>query len=288
MIFHYLDYTCITVMLGTAIIGCIAGILGCYVFLREQSLFADAISHAALPGMALMFLVTHTTSVALLLLGGTLSGALGIAFVHLVLHTTKLKQDAILGVVLSVFFGVGLIIVSYIQKTGIGQQAIINKFLFGDPSALARWEVVVIALIAITIIGLLSLCWKEFLMILFDPSFAQSNRYRVYSIQALLTLLVIIVVSIGLQLVGAIVISTLFIAPALAARQWTNNFFAMILLAGFLGSTSGIVGTMLSRIVDKMPTGPTVVLVSSTFVFGSLFVRRGTKKWLRNRVSLHG
>ncbi|MBI2135259.1 metal ABC transporter permease [Candidatus Woesearchaeota archaeon] len=264
------DYTLRNVILGSAIVGIIAGSLGCFAVLRRQSLLGDAISHAALPGIALAFLLTLSKSPLILLLGAAAAGFIGTLLVLLFTHTTKTKEDAALGIILSVFFGFGIFLLTIIQKLPTSNKAGLETFLFGNASTLLQSDVRLMSLFALMIFIVLLFFWKNFKIIVFDYSFAKSIGLPVKTINIILTALLVFAIAIGLQTVGVVLMSAMVIAPAVAARQWTNSLSVMVLLAALFGAFSGISGALISSLVQKMPTGPTIVLVISAIVLFSL------------------
>src|SRR5579864_954279 len=163
------DYTALLVVQGAALLGMIAGMVGVFALLRQQSLLGDALSHAALPGIVIMFLITHSKNSWILLMGGAMAGIVGTGMVHYVLTRTTLKKDAVLGIVLSVFFGFGLVLMTVAQKYAVADQAILNKFLFGNVAILLPEDVMIIAAIAAFVVCVMLLFWKEFFLYTFDP-----------------------------------------------------------------------------------------------------------------------
>ncbi|MEX0940498.1 MAG: iron chelate uptake ABC transporter family permease subunit [Candidatus Babeliales bacterium] len=264
------DYTLITVLMGTGLVGITAGVLGCFAFLRKQSLLADAISHAALPGIALSFLCTQSKNPVVLLAGGAITGGIGTLLVLFITNRTSLKKDTALGLVLSVFFGLGLVLLTLIQKYSFANQAILNKFLFGNASTLLREEIVVMAFIAAMLMSAVIFFWKEFSMLAFDQEYTRALGYPVWLIDLILTILLVCSIVIGLQTVGVILMSTLFVAPAAAARQWTTVLRTMVVLAALFGAFSGMMGALLSSIIEHTPTGPAIVVVISSIVLVSI------------------
>ncbi len=268
--FFNTHYTLLLVLLGTLCLGVSSGALGVLAFLRQQSLLGDAISHAALPGIACAFLLTHSTNPYILLLGGALSGLLGVGFNALVTHTTPLKTDTMLGIILSVFFGFGLVLFSIIQKLPVAEQSILNKFLFGNASTLLPEDVVIIVMITTISFLTLFLLHKELKAFTFDAQFVKSIGYPGLLLECVLTILLLSAIVIGLQTVGVILMSTMLIAPAAAARQWSKNFESMIFVAMLIGGASSILGTIISCCACSIPTGPAIVIVSSVFVIIAL------------------
>jgi manganese/zinc/iron transport system permease protein len=264
-------YTLIIVCIGTMLLGITAGALGVFALLRKQSLLGDTISHAALPGIALMFLATHSRNPLILILGGSIAGCIGTILMLIITRLTKLKQDTVLGIILSVFFGVGLVLMTVIQKYSIPHQSILNKFLFGSASTLVIEDIYAMALIAIITLSCLALFWKEFALLTFDYSYAHTCGYPVTLLDILLTILMVLAISLGLQTVGVVLMSAMLIAPAAAAYQWTTRLSSMVFLASCIGALSSFIGSLISSWYTHIPTGPTIVVILSICVLISFF-----------------
>lgn len=266
----FLDYTLLTVLFGMALLGATAGALGVFVLLRGQSLMGDTLSHAALPGVASMFLLTHSKNPFLLLIGGVVSSVIGSGLIRVMIARTHLKQDAALGLVLSVFFGLGLMLLTIIQKLPIANQAVLSTFLFGNASTMLYQDAVAIVIIAVIVFAIVGLCWKEFKLITFDATYSHANGYSLTAADILITGLLICMIALSLQTVGVILMSSLLIAPATAARQWVTRLESMLLLAVCFGASAGLVGAAASSLVNHLPTGPAIVVVASFFVLVSI------------------
>lgn len=287
-LFHDLlfDYTLRTVAIGAAILGLVSGMLGSFAVLRKQSLLGDAISHAALPGIVLAFLITRDREPVVLMFGALIAGWLATLFMLAVTRTTHIKNDTALGLVLSVFFGFGLMLLTFTQRLPDATQAGLDKFLFGQAATLLQRDVVTMGVIGLVVLGLLVIFWKEFKLITFDPEFAASLGFPVRALDVLLTTLLVIAIVIGLQTVGVVLMSAMIVAPASAARQWTDRLSIMILLGGLIGALAGVGGTLISSSAERLPTGPVIVLVVSVLVlFSMLFAtNRGLIwNWIRSR-----
>jgi manganese/zinc/iron transport system permease protein len=269
--FSCIDYTLLLVLQGAALLGLTAGALGSFALLRQQSLLGDAISHAALPGIVCMFLCTQSKNPWILLFGGAVAGIIGVMSMQYICAHTKLKKDAILGIILSVFFGFGLVLMTVAQKIPNSNQAILNKFLFGNVATLLPQDITAIAVISFFICMMLIMCWKECKLYTFDPLFAQTLGFKTIIIEMLLTLLLVLTIVIGLQTVGVILMSTLLIAPAAAARQWVIQLHHMVWLSALFGACCATGGVYISTVIDHMPTGPAIVVVASSLVFFSLW-----------------
>jgi len=266
----FFDYTLRTVALGSAVLGVVSGVLGSFAVLRKQSLLGDAISHAALPGIALAFLFTGSKAPLVLIAGALAAGWLGTLFMMIVVRHSRLKSDAALGLVLSVFFGFGLVLLTFIQKRPDATQAGLDKFLFGQAAALMERDVVTMAVLGAVALLVLGLFWKEFKILCFDYEYASSQGFPVRFLDLLLITLLVLAIILGLQTVGVVLMSAMVVAPAAAARQWTDRLELMVLLAAFFGAVSGIMGAVISSTTARLPTGPTVVLCVSVLVVISM------------------
>lgn len=266
----FTDITFLTILLGTGLLGALSGILGSFAVLNRQSLLGDAISHAALPGIVIAFLVTGNKNAGVLALGAFIAGLIGTYLVEFIQNNSKLKSDAALGIVLSVFFGFGMMLLTYVQKMPNAHQAGLDRYLFGQASTLMIediWGMFLFLSLALLVIFLF---WKEFKLLSFDALYARSVGLPAARVNILMIILWVLVIVIGLQTVGVVLISSLLLAPAAAARQWANSLKGMVILAGLLGAFSGVMGTWLSSVESHLPTGPVIVIVASLIVFISL------------------
>lgn len=282
----FFNYTLRTVALGTAVIGAISGVLGCFALLRKQSLLGDAISHAALPGVVLAFIITRSRSSVVLLIGAALAGWLATLLIQGVVRNTRIKEDSALGIALSVFFGFGLMLLSFTQRMTTARQAGLDRYLFGQAAAIIERDVIVMSAIGALALLAVVIYWKEFKLISFDPEFAASIGYPVRGLSIGLTTLMVIAIVIGLQTVGVILMSAMLVAPAAAARQWTDHLGIMAMLAALFGAISGVGGALFSATSTGLSTGPVIVLIISLITIGSMMLapNRGLVwRWLQRQ-----
>ena len=256
--------------LGAAILGIVSGALGTFAVLRRQSLLGDAMSHAALPGIAIAFLLTGSKAPFVLVAGAAIAGWLGTLVVMAIVRSTRIKYDSALGIVLSVFFGVGLVLLTFIQRRPDASQAGLDKFLFGQAASLLVRDVVTMAVLGAAALTGAALLWKELKLLAFDPDFAGTLGLPIRVLDAVLTGLLVIGIVVGLQTVGVVLMSAMVVAPAAAARQWTDRLGFMIVLAGGFGALAGVAGAILSSEASRLPTGPTIVLCAGAIVIVSL------------------
>lgn len=266
----FTDYTFRLVSLGSMLLGMISGVLGSFAVIRKQSLLGDAVSHAALPGIALAFLFTLTKRTEVLLLGALISGLVATFLIVLIDKYSRIKFDSALALILSVFFGGGLVLLTYIQKIPSANQAGLEKFIFGQASTLLRRDVNIMMVLGAILLFIVLVFWKEFKLVSFDEEFAKSLGFSTRMITSLLFLIIVTAIIIGLQTVGVILMSAMLVAPAVAARQWTDKLSVMALLAAIFGGMAGVVGTIFSSVISNLPTGPTIVIAISVIVLLSL------------------
>lgn len=268
-------YNSAVVVLGATALGVAAGVVGTFTFLRKRALISDALSHATLPGIALAYLAgvllgLETRNLPLLLAGAALTGIVGVFLVQLLTRHTRLTEDAAIGAVLSVLFGLGVVLMSYVQALDTGGQAGIKTFILGQAAAMTRQEAVALAVLALLAVLATILLFKEFQLVCFDADFAQGLGRPVFRIDLLMAGLTVFVTVIGLQTVGLILIIALLIVPPVAARFWSNRLPRILVLSGAIGGASAWLGASLSAILPDLPTGGVIVLVAGLFFLVSL------------------
>ncbi|TQD40606.1 metal ABC transporter permease [Haloflavibacter putidus] len=289
----FTDYTLGVISLGTAVLGAICGMLGSFAVLRKQSLLGDAISHASLPGIALAFLFTGTKDPNFLLIGALISGLVGTFWIKSIIKRTRLKTDTALGLILSLFFGFGMLLLTFIQKMPNANQAGLDKYLFGQAATLVASDVWVMAAITGVSLLVLLLFWKELKLLLFDADYTKTLGFNTRFLDILITSFIVLAIVLGLQTVGVVLMSAMLLAPAAAARQWTNSLSTMIFLASIFGAFSGVFGTAISASQNNLSTGPVIVLVAAVVVLISFIFspKRGLLfreiRFYRNRKELN-
>ncbi|MBS4890850.1 metal ABC transporter permease [Veillonella sp.] len=264
------SYTTQMVLLGTALLGLASGIAGTFAVLRKESLIGDGLSHAALPGVVIAFLLTGIKDIEVLIIGAALSSITAAWLITITVENSKIKFDGALATILSAFFGLGMVLLTYLQSLNNAGQAGLSKFIFGQAATILARDVYITSAAALIIIVLTALFWKELKLISFDVEYAKTLQIPVTFTLILYRSLLIMTIIIGIQSVGAILISSLLIAPAVGARQWTNKLGTMCILAGFFGMISAIGGTIWSTSVQKLPTGPAIIVILSVIVLLSL------------------
>ena len=276
------DHTLRTVSIGSGLVGVVAGALGCFAYLRKQGMMGAIVAHSSLFGITVAFLIGSLAGGAvlaerLILPGALVGGTLCMAFVSLVVHTTRIKTDTAMGVSVALFFGTGIALLRMIQSMSLPGHRVLRDYLFGQAATMTRVDLQTIALFSGIAIVVLLVSWKEFKLHTFDAGFAASIGYPMHRIDQVLLAVIVLAIVIGLRTVGVILMVSLLVCPAAAARQWTKRLSHMALLASFFGLLSGVLGAMLSAVVSNLPTGPVISLTATMIVLISLVIapRRG-------------
>lgn len=269
------DYTIQNVVIGAMLLGLISGVLGCFAVLRQQSLLGDTLSHAALPGVCLGFMVAGTRDMASILAGAFITAIAAALLMLLLIRRSRLKTDASLGISLSVFFALGVVLLTYIQGTGNASQGGLDSFLFGQAAAVLRGDLWIMGGITAFALLLIVAFWKEFKLVSFDPTFAATLGFPVLLLETVLTVIIAFAVVVGLQMVGVVLMAAMVIAPAAAARQWSGTLETMVVLAALFGMAAGVIGALLSATATGLATGPLIILTASAFVLVSILLAPG-------------
>lgn len=261
------DHTYRMVLCTTMIIGLVAGSLGSFAYLRKQSLISDVISHAALPGALLAFIVTvgvwngDGRNMIPLLVGAVITGTLAVWLANLITRRSVIKIDTAMAVTLALFFGAGMLLVRIISDSTLPGKGGIQGYLFGNASVLTTSDLVTSAAVGVIALGTLALFWKEFALRTFDPHQATVLGFRARVIDTVMFGAVVVATVMGIKAVGLVLMVAFVVTPPAAARQWTRRLSSMVVLAGAIGAVCSAVGAYLSVLWGGIPTGPLIVLV---------------------------
>lgn len=274
------DYTLQIVAIGSTLLGVLSGVLGVFAVLRKQALIGDAIAHASLPGIVLIFMLTFTKFSPALLLGATISGLIATSIINLIVKYSIIPFDSALALILSSFFGFGMVLLAVVQKIPVATQAGLDKFILGQASTMLKNDVITLLIISAFLYSVLLLLWKEFKLFSFDPEFAKTNGFNITIINSILSSMIVIAIIMGIQTVGVILMSSMLVAPSAAAKQWTNRLSTLVILSGLFGAISGFFGALISSLATKIPTGPVIILIlTSITIFSILFGKEHGMIW---------
>lgn len=268
-------YNAAIVAIGAALLGLAAGASGTFLFLRKRALVSDAVAHATLPGVGLAFIAMvalglEGRSLAGLLAGSALSAVAGLLLLEAMARRTRLSEDAAIGAVLSVFYGLGIVLLTVIQSMSSGRQAGLEGFLLGSTAGMLLTDALLIAGgAALTLLAVLAL-QRPMLHVAFDAEHAASVGIDVKRVDLAMMGLVMAVTVVGLKLVGLILVVALLIIPPVAARFWTERAARLVWIAAAIGALSGYLGVAISASVAGVPTGPVIVLVAAAVFLTSM------------------
>ncbi|QNL48874.1 metal ABC transporter permease [Olivibacter sp. SDN3] len=284
--FSFTDPNIRYVVLGAILLAASSAIVGCFTLLKKKALVGDAVAHSVLPGVCAAFLFAGDKNTVLLIVGAFITGWISLLAIDYITAKSKIKQDAAIGLVLSVFFGVGIVLLTFIQQSGNSAQSGLDNFIFGKAAALVGQDLWVFSIISIVLLVVVSVFFKELTLVAFDESYAISLGLPVRGLDVLLTTLTVLAVVTGITAVGVVLMAAMLITPGSAARYWTDNIRIMVLLAAIFGAISGIAGAYISYVAPSMPTGPWMVVVSSIIAVCSFLLapRKGIiARWYNSR-----
>lgn len=285
------DYNTRIVLLGTMLLGLSSGLIGTFMLLRKRSLVGDVVSHAALPGIAVAFLTMEIVSpgsgrsLVGLLVGAWIAGFLGVAATVAIHRWTRIKEDAALAIVLSIFFGIGIALFTVVQNMPTGNAAGLHNFIYGKAASMVASDIRLIAQGAVVVAVVCVLLFKELKLLCFDEAFAAAQGWPVGTLDLALMALVVSVTVIGFQSVGLLLVVALLIVPPAAARFWTDHLGAMAVVAALLGGLSSLVGVAMSALFPRLAAGAVIVLVGAGFFTLSMFC--GRKRGILPRMYQH-
>ena len=278
------NYTFQIIAFGTALLAAVAAPVGALSVYKGQSLIGDAIGHATFPGIVLAYMAFATRDPAVLLLGAIAAAAVTFFAIQGAHENSRLGLNANLAIFLSGFFGLGMVLKSYIQGNPAyrgASQAGLETYIFGQAAYMLEADVLLIAAVAVLTMTLLVLFYKELKVFVFDAEYAEAAGLPVELLRILLPLLTVAVIGIGLKAVGSILISSFLIIPCVAASQWSNDFSRVLFLSSLFGIAAALAGTYVSTVEQGMSTGPSIILAACAIAFFSLLL--GKHGLLRTR-----
>lgn len=269
--FSFADANIRYVVFGSMLLAASSAMVGVFIVLRKKALVGDAVAHGVLPGICAAFLIFESKNIVFLIIGAFISGWLSLVLIDGIVKRTKIKKDAAIGIILTVFFGFGIVLLTFIQHSGNSSQSGLDSFIFGKAAALVGNDLIAFAIIALVLIISIVSFFKEFTLVSFDEPYAVALGLPVGRLELLLTTLTVLAVVTGITAVGVVLMAAMLITPAAAARFWTNDLRKMMILSAVFGAVSGLLGAYISFIAPSMPTGPWMVVVSSFIAFFSFF-----------------
>lgn len=269
-----LSYTDAVVVIGATVLGVSCGVLSAFSVLRHRSLVGDAIAHSALPGVCVAFMVTGTKDPRMLLLGAAVAGGVAGLLMLGIERTSRIRSDGAIGVVLSGFFSLGVVLLTHIAGSGNANQAGLQNYLFGQAAGLLADDVAVMAGLACAALAAVTVLFRALKTTLFDPDFARSIGLPVRALEIVMTCLLTVAVLIGVRMVGAILMVAMLVVPTVTARQFVDRLALLLPLAAVVGAGVGVIGAMAS-VRAELPTGPVIVLTGVAVTLLAVFLAPG-------------
>ncbi|MFD1328044.1 metal ABC transporter permease [Mycoplana ramosa] len=251
----------VNAMWVSALVGCICGFLSAYLMLKGWSLIGDALSHSIVPGVAGAYMLGLPFSLGAFLSGGLAAGAM--LFLN---HRTKLKEDAIIGMIFTSFFGVGLFMVS-LSPTSVNIQTIV----LGNILAITPSDTLQLAIIGGVTLLILLLKWKDLMVTFFDENHARSIGLKPLALKLLFFTLLSASTVAAMQTVGAFLVIAMVVTPGATAYLLTDRFQRLILIAALLGAGTSLVGAYASYFLDGATGGIIVCLQTLLFLLAFVF-----------------
>ncbi len=273
------------VLMGTAFLSAVASLVGTFTYLQRKSLMGDAIAHGILPGIAGGFLLAGEKNTLIIMIGAILWGILTVASIQWITKRTKLQPSSAMAIVLSSYFGLGMMLLTVVQSSGLPDASGVNAFLFGQAASILPEDLRVYSIFAVVVIVSLAAIYRPLTLLTFDRASAESRGFRVDQLDGVLSVLVVTATAIGIQSIGLILMAALLITPAAIARMWNTRLIGMLITSGIVAAIAAAGGTIISFSAPSMPTGPwiVVVLFAFTVVSVALSPHRGLIHRLRRR-----
>lgn len=278
------SYDFLVVAIGTFILAITSAIVGCFSVYKGQSLVGDAIGHASYPGVVLAFMLFQSRNPIILVFGAAILGSVAYGIIQIINKNSKISLDASLAIVLTGFFGLGIILKTYIQGNPSfagASQAGLKNYIFGLAAFITKSDVIFISIISLVVLIILGLFYKELIVGIFDRDYGKSIGISSTLIDCILLVMMILIIALGLKSVGAILISSFLIIPCICANQYSRNINKVLIIAGIVGGVSSFIGTYLSSAVKGFSTGPMIILVMGSITLVSMAV--GKYGFIRKR-----
>ena len=249
----------IYVLLGGAAIAAAGGMIGSFALLRRMALVGDALSHIALPGIALGLMLHFNP-----FLGAFAFLGFGVIVIWIVEHKTRLPAETLVGVVFTLALAVGALLATEEE---------LLEALFGDIAKLNQMDFLVAVAVAFTIISLLLIFYKKFSLTLISPDLSLSVGFRPHMLELLFLVIFALGVAAGIKFTGVLLMGSLIIIPAATARNIARSMKSYIWLSALLGVLGAVSGIFAAHIYE-LPPGPIFVVVAGILFFISIFFRR--------------
>lgn len=257
--FQY-DYM-LTAMWTSALIGCVCGLLSGFVTLKGWSLMGDALSHAVVPGVTIAYLAGLPFAV-----GAFASGLLAAGAMAFVKVKTPVREDAVIGIVFTAFFALGLVLISIFPS-----RVDLRTIVLGNILGIAPGDVLQLAIVSVLCLVVIALKWRDLMLFCFDSSHARALGMPVMWLHVMLLLLLSATAVAALQAVGACLVVAMLVIPGATAYLLTDRFGSMLIIGATFGTVTAFLGAYASYYVNGQTGGCIVSLQAVLFAFALVF-----------------
>ena len=279
--FHYAFST--KALVASLLIGVACGTVGTFLLLRKMALLGDAAGHATLPGVCAGFLAAGgAKSIGFLLGGALLFGLAAAVIIGVISKGPRTRSDAAIGIVLASFFGLGVVMLSYVQNAPSGAQSGLNSFLFGNIAGITDAQLWTISAIVLVLMTVGTVMFRWLTLSTFDSDFAAISGVHTTAVHYGLLVALTVAVVVSIEAVGAILVSAMLIIPAASALLVSKRIETALLLSSFIGAASGLLGAFFSYIFEGVSTGPAMAVVAAT-IFATIWAFRGARDSFKRR-----
>lgn len=260
------------VVISSVLLGIAASAVGVFAYLRRNTLVGETVAHSMLPGIGFAFMISGSRDPLYLVLGAIVAGWISVLFMEWIGKKGPLKNDIALAITLTGFFAIGILLMTHIQRGGYGDHSGLDHYIFGNVAAMTRQDTLVFGGLALGVLSVLGLMYKELKLFSFNPEYAQANGLPTKAIEIGLSTITILAIAAGIKAVGIVLMAALLIIPSAAARYWMGRLNGMLWLSALFGAVSGIFGAFISYQYSGLPTGPLIVVMLALLTALSVLV----------------
>lgn len=276
---YLLEYNFLIILVGCVLLSAVLGMVGTFCVLRKEALVGDAVAHSSFPGIVAAFLFMRTRSPEILLLGAFIAGSLSYATIHILESRTRMRLDAILAIVLSGFFGLGMVLKTFLQGNpaySSSRSAGLQSYILGQAAYMRAGDVRMIIYACIISLVILVLFYKEWKCFIFEEEYAERIGFRRELLHALMLIMTMGLLAVGLKAVGALLIASLLVLPSISALSYAKTLTGTLILSAIFGAAASFIGCVLSAMYEGLSTGAVIVFLLALLSIYSLF--RGKRR----------
>ncbi|MBS4762276.1 metal ABC transporter permease [Carnobacteriaceae bacterium zg-ZUI252] len=260
------DYSFVTVAIGACLLAFCGALVGSLSVLSNQSLIGDTLAHASYPGVIFAYMLTQDRAPIILMCGAIFSGYVSYYLVHYLTDKLNHSYTNALTIISSSFFGLGMVLNQFLQGNAHfskAAQAGLKNYLFGQAAFIQEDDIWLIVIVSFITIAIFIRYYESFCLYLSDKTFAKLQGVNVSLMKHLSTFMVVLLISVGLKVVGAILMSSFLVAPAVTGMLPSKHFKQSLVIASITAVVSAFIGTYASSTVKGLSTGPAIIIVMS-------------------------